>query len=621
MNNIGQTSDQAIESRILIVENDILIGAELSASVEKLGYTVCGVATSGEMAIEQTENQRPDLVLMDIVLKGEMDGVEVADRLHTSLGIPVVFIITWAEEERLKTVTPTIPFRFILKPIQDRDLKLTIEMALYVGKVDAKRRRAEKALQESEEKHRRLFETMAQGVVYQAADSKIISANPAAERILGLTLDQMLGKTSTDPGWKTIREDGSELPGEDHPAIVALRTGKPVDRMVLGVFNPRKQRHSWISVTAIPLFPPGETRPFQVYTTFDDITEERKARKEYETLFREMLEGFALHEIVCDTQGVPVDYRFLAINPAFSRMTGLKAQDVVGKTVLEVLPGTEHHWIETYGHVALTGEPAFFENYAAGLDKYFEVTAFRPTPGQFACIFSDITKRKRDEAEKDNLHVQLVHALKMEAVGTLAGGVAHDFNNLLQVINGYAQIMLLNKKKENPDCQNLNAILKAGEKAARLVRQLLLFSRKAETEKIPLDLNHELDQARKMLERTIPKMIDIELHPGSRLWAIKADPLQIEQILLNLGTNAADAMPEGGKLFIETKNISLNHEYSPNSFGAAPGNYVLLTVSDTGQGMDQQILEHIFDPFFTTKEIGKGTGLGLASVYGIVKGH
>ncbi|MDP2218372.1 MAG: PAS domain S-box protein [Methanolobus sp.] len=258
---------------------------------------------------------------------------------------------------------------------------------------------AEEALQRSEEKHRRMFETMNQGVVYQAADGSIISANPAAERILGLSLNQMMGKTSMDPAWKTILEDGSQLPGTDHPAMVALKTGNPTGPIVMGVFQPEKNAHSWLSVSAVPIFKPGETTPFQVYATIDDITEKRKVEQEYQTLFREMLNGFALHEIICDDQGLPVDYRFLAVNPAFERMTGLKAEDIVGRTVVEVLPGIESYWIETYGCVALTGEPFFFENHSHGLDKHFEVTAFQPALNQFACIFSDVTDQKQAEVE------------------------------------------------------------------------------------------------------------------------------------------------------------------------------------------------------------------------------
>ena len=152
----------------------------------------------------------------------------------------------------------------------------------------------------------------------------------------------------------------------------------------------------------------------------------------------------------------------------------------------------------------------------------------------------------------------------MEAIGTLAGGIAHDFNNLLQAINGYTQIMLLDKQKDDPDYAKLKAIDNAGNRAGQLVKQLLLFSRKVEAEKKPVQLNHEIEQARKILERTIPKMVEIEFYPDPDLWAINADPLQVEQILLNLGSNAADAMPEGGKLIIRTENIPLDQEYDQN---------------------------------------------------------
>ena len=209
----------------------------------------------------------------------------------------------------------------------------------------------------------------------------------------------------------------------------------------------------------------------------------------------------------------------------------------------------------------------------------------------------------------------------MEAIGTLAGGISHDFNNLLQAITGYTQIMLLDKDENDPDYPSLEAIQNAGNRASELVRQLLLFSRKAGSARRPVALNQEIEQTRQILERTIPKMIDIDFHPGGRLWNINADPVQIEQILLNLGTNAADSMPDGGKFLIETENVYLDDDYVQHHLGAKPGPYVLLTASDTGHGMDGETVEKIFEPFFTTKEIGKGTGLGLASVYGIINSH
>lgn len=256
------------------------------------------------------------------------------------------------------------------------------------------RRKSQERLHESEEKYRRLYETMAQGVVYQAFDGSIISANPAAEHILGLTLDQMKGKTSMDPGWKSIHEDGSPMSGSEHPAMIAIAIGKPVGPIIMGVFQPQIDEHVWISINAIPLFMPGESTPYQVYTTFQNITGERKANQNYQLIFNKMVDAFALHKIICNDQGAPVDYQFLAVNPAFEKMTGLKSLDILGKTVHEVMPGTEPYWIEKYGQVALTGEPTSFSNYSASLNKFFEISAYQPAPNQFACTFIDVTDRE-----------------------------------------------------------------------------------------------------------------------------------------------------------------------------------------------------------------------------------
>jgi diguanylate cyclase (GGDEF)-like protein/PAS domain S-box-containing protein len=254
-------------------------------------------------------------------------------------------------------------------------------------------------LRVSEEKYRRLFETMALGVVYQAKDGSIISVNPAAERILGRTFEEMRGRTSGSPIWKIVKEDGTATTESDHPAIIALRTGKPCGPTVFGVYNPKLADFVWISINATPLFRPGDTTPNQAYTTFQDVSAERKANRNYYLLFQEMVDAFALHEIICDENDKPVDYRFLAVNSAFEKMTGLSASKIIGKTVLEILPGTEPYWIETYGRVAMSGEPIAFENYSSTTGKHFVVSAYQPAPRQFACTFSDVTMRVNAEKE------------------------------------------------------------------------------------------------------------------------------------------------------------------------------------------------------------------------------
>ncbi len=287
------------------------------------------------------------------------------------------------------------------------------------------RKLIEEALRESEEKHRRLFETMTQGVVYYSADGTIISVNPAAERILGLRFDQMRDQTTADQRWRFVTEDGAEISKTDFPAMVALRTGKTVGPATLLLHHPETKTDTWLSITAIPLLHPGETTPVQAYAIFEDITERKQAEERYQTLFREMLDGFALHEIVCDAAGKPVDYRYLAVNPAFERFTGLKGEAVVGKTVLEVLPETEKIWIETFGQVALTGEPVVFENFSTALQKYFAVTAFSPTIGQFACIFADVTELKRSEEALRLQSLVLDQIKDLVVVTDLAGRITY----------------------------------------------------------------------------------------------------------------------------------------------------------------------------------------------------
>ena len=227
----------------------------------------------------------------------------------------------------------------------------------------------------------------------------------------------------------------------------------------------------------------------------------------------------------------------------------------------------------------------------------------------------------RDITEQKKLQEQLIRAQKMEAVGTLAGGVAHDFNNVLQVALGYSELMLEDQELQQRYKADLQKINQAARRGADLVQRLLTFSRKTEIKPQPLQLNRRITELQKMLARTIPKMIDIQLLLDGDLVTINADPTQIDQVLMNLAVNARDAMPEGGKLIVETANITLDEEYARTHPEAKPGHHVLLMVTDTGMGMDKATLEHIFEPFYTTKGVGEGTGLGLAMVHGIVYQH
>jgi PAS domain S-box-containing protein len=234
-------------------------------------------------------------------------------------------------------------------------------------------------------------------------------------------------------------------------------------------------------------------------------------------------------------------------------------------------------------------------------------------------LIRDITEQRKTEAEREKLQAQLLQAQKMEAIGTLAGGVAHDFNNMLGVIIGHAEMMFMGIKPGDDYYTDLQEIYKAAQRSADLTRQLLAFARKQTITPRVLDLNDTVEGMLMMLRRLIGEDIDLAWKPDTHLWPVKVDPAQVDQILVNLCVNARDAISGTGKVTIETVNVVFDQTYCATHAGFKPGQYVMLAVSDDGYGMDTETLENLFEPFFTTKKVGEGTGLGLAMIYGIVK--
>jgi len=240
-------------------------------------------------------------------------------------------------------------------------------------------------------------------------------------------------------------------------------------------------------------------------------------------------------------------------------------------------------------------------------------------PVKLTGVVQDITGRKQAEAQIKQLEEQFRHAQKMEAVGRLAGGIAHDFNNLLMVIRSYTEILEDSFPAKDPSRRNTQAILHAAGRAANLTAQMLAFSRMQVLSPVPLNLNDAVAESAKMLQRLIGEDIELRVEPAASLWTVRADPDQISQVLMNLGVNSRDAMPLGGILTLETHNATAGPSLIARYPFMAPGDYAVLSVTDTGTGISKEVQERMFEPFFTTKSVGKGTGLGLASVYGIVK--
>ena len=311
------------------------------------------------------------------------------------------------------------------------------------------------------------------------------------------------------------------------------------------------------------------------------------------------------------------------INPAFSHMTGFSYEEVIGQNPRFLKSGKQSD--EFYRNLwktisnGLTWKGQLVNKKKDGTLYTVDAT-ISPVFSKQGKITAYVAV-KRDITEKLRLERQLRQAQKLESIGLLASGIAHDFNNLLQAIYGYTQLLILERGSDAPDLDKLHTIERATQRAIDLVNQILIFSRKATPQKRVINLNHEIRLATKLLNRTIPKMINIKLQLSDNLLPIVADPIQVQQIVMNLCANARDAMPEGGEIVLKTRNELIDKGDSTLPPDAEPGRYVVLEISDSGTGIPREHMERIFDPFFTTKEKGKGTGLGLSVVYGIVKEH
>jgi PAS domain S-box-containing protein len=525
------------------------------------------------------------------------------------------------------------------------------------------------ALRTSEEKYRELFETMEQGVVYQDADGGITAANPAAQKILGLTLDQLQGRTSIDQRWKSIYEDGTLFPGDMHPAMIALQTGKDVKNTVMGIFNPEESRNVWINVNASPQFRPHENKPYQVYTTFDDITDLKNVERELRDsesriaiqnsitqVFLTHTDDAIYHEVLCVVLKVMrsrfgvfgyIDEQGNLVTPsmtwdiweqcAMDEKTIIFPSDTWGDSIWgKALRSGRGSFSNTpfrvpEGHIPILralSMPIVFRDTSIGIlliaNKEEDYTSADQTLLEnIASHVAPVLHAKREErkrlSEREKLEAQLRQSQKMESIGRLAGGIAHDFNNILTAIMGNAELALSTLRTHEPLYEDLTEIKSGANRAAKLTSQLLAFSRKQVIKPGNVSLNGIITGLKILIKRLVGESIEFIEIQHKDLWSVYVDSGQIEQVLINLIVNSKDALPYGGSITVETNNVVIAAKSTDAYEIVPPGEYVKLSVVDTGVGMDEETQSHIFEPFFTTKEKGKGTGLGLATCYGIIK--
>lgn len=466
------------------------------------------------------------------------------------------------------------------------------------------RLQADEALKESEAKYRELVENANSIILRLDPQGGITFFNEFAQQFFGFSEKEILGQDAMGTIVPETDSTGNDLRAKildlaQHPELYQSTDNENMRR---------NGERVWVSWTNKAIRDhSGEIKG--ILCIGNDITKLRQAEESFKNLVNNAPIGIFIVQ-----KG-----RFTLLNAAFPKITGYSEAELLGKDALCLVAPEFKQQVRDQTLKMVRGErtsPYEFQIITKDGKRKWIMESVSPTryAGEKAvlgyCI--DITDHKE-------IADQLLQAQKMEAVGRLAGGVAHDFNNMLGVILGYAEIALIQLSEQDPIHKNLEEMKSAAERAATLVRQLLAFSRKQILEPRVIDLNALVTDFKRMLQRLIGEDIDLKLALEPEVAAVKADPGQMEQVIMNLAINAKDAMPQGGKLTIETHNVYLDEIYAQSHADVTPGPYVMLTVSDNGEGINPEILSYLFEPFYTTKEAGKGTGLGLSTAYGIVK--
>ena len=481
------------------------------------------------------------------------------------------------------------------------------------------RKQAAEALRRERDLIMRIMATSPEGIIMADPQGRITYANVRAEQVLGLTKDEMLQRAYNAPEWQITDYEGRPFPEEKLPFSRVVATRQPVTDVRYAIERPDGQR-VLLSVNGAPLLD-QEGEVDGVVLTVEDITAHVCADEElYRS--REMLQ-YVLDNIPQRVFWKDRNSVYLGCNKLLALDAGLTSPEaIIGKNDFEL------SWKETAPlyraddkEVMETGMPKTSyeepQNRPDGREMWLRTSKvpLHDRDGKVIGVlgtYEDITDRQRLEEE-------LRQAQKMEAVGRLAGGIAHDFNNMLTAILGFSELTLQQLPADSPLRRHVEQINSAAKHTQLLTRQLLTFSRKQVTEPQLLALNTLVSDTGKMLQHLIGENIELEILPGTETAMVRVDPGQIEQVIMNLAVNARDAMPHGGKLIIQTGMAVLDDTYLKRHPGVALGNYATLSISDTGYGMTPEVKAHLFEPFFTTKPSGMGTGLGLATSYGIVK--
>ena len=469
--------------------------------------------------------------------------------------------------------------------------------------IDAKSEQTEAPYQHKEAYFRQLFEGSPDAIVMADPRGEVLEANASFERIFQYSPEEAKGRLINE------LVAPPHLAGEADELSERTQKGEVVQKDVV-----RRRKDGALIVTSVLAYPiviDGGIVGF--CGIYRDITEQKRTEETLNKLSR-AVEQTAENIFITDREG-----RIEYVNPAFEELTEYSSAEVLGNTPRILKSGRQDpEFYTALWETIESGRPfrGTLINRKKSGKVYYEEKTITPVKDRQGKITNFISTGK-DITDRMELEERLLQAQKLEAVGRLAGGVAHDFNNLLTAVIGYGELLASRLGSDDPLRQMAQEIIRGGQRGAALARQLLAFSRKQVLQPRVIDLNDIILNIRNMLERLIPENIKLVTRPGTAIGSVKADPGQIEQVIVNLVINARDAMPNGGALTIETLAVDLDNGYAFQPLVHTRGRYIMLAVSDTGVGMDSETQSHVFEPFFTTKEHG-GSGLGLATVYGIV---
>jgi PAS domain S-box-containing protein len=640
-------SESAV-GKILIVDDEVQLKNALVEALASQSFEVRGF-TSGPEVIEALREEDFDLLLSDLMMPG-MNGI---DLVKAALEIdPHLVAIIMTGQGTIQTAVDAMKvgaFDYVLKPFRLRSLMPVITRA-----IDTRRLRRENL---------QLRETVA---IYEL--SRTIASTLDPQTVINKLADAALQQTDADEVSILLpTKDGKELyvaavAGQNRTSLLGERvplkesisgwvTRELIPLILNGEVNDARFRALWShpeisSAIAVPMqlankligtininainrprpFTLGQMKALTILASTGAAALESaslysqvwKAEENYRAIFENAYDIIYTHDL---------DGRYTSVNKAVEQITGYTTEEALSLNLAQTITPEclDKAWEMLRRKLAGERVTAYEveiiakDGHRVTVEVNTKLMFQDGVPVGVQGIARDITERKRMEEALRASEEQLRQSQKLEAIGQLAGGVAHDFNNLLTAINGYSSLALRRLDEAHPIRSYLEEIKRAGDRAANLTRQLLAFGRKQMLQPLALNLNDIVADMNKMLRRLIGEDIHLEASLDPTLQRVKADPGQIEQVLVNLVVNARDAMPKGGNLTIETANIDLDQDYASKHVDVAPGKYVMLAVSDTGCGMDENTKSRIFEPFFTTKEKDKGTGLGLSTVYGIVK--